>query len=90
MPAPPPALQALVDTVDEVRRVVSFKRLTLTDFKIDIPRLAKKSVLKKALAAAGGWHTHGFGPHYAIFYDVHTAHTNLWAASQTDSLSVDG
>jgi large subunit ribosomal protein L14e len=43
------ALQALVDRPDEIRRTESFKRLTLTDFKLDIPRLAKKSVLKKAL-----------------------------------------
>ena len=31
---------------------MNFKRLALTDFKIDIPRLAKKPVLKKALADA--------------------------------------
>ncbi|KAL6774339.1 RPL14 [Auxenochlorella protothecoides x Auxenochlorella symbiontica] len=44
--------RALVDRPDEIRRVVNFKRLVLTDFKIDIPRLAKKSVLTKALEEA--------------------------------------
>ena len=29
--------------------MMNFKRLTITDFKIEIPRLAKKTVLKKAL-----------------------------------------
>ena len=47
------SLQALVDRPDEVRRVVSFKRIALTDFKVDIPRLAKKTVLKKALEESG-------------------------------------
>jgi len=42
-------MQALIDRPDEVRRVENFKRLAITDYKIDIPRLAKKSVLKKAL-----------------------------------------
>jgi large subunit ribosomal protein L14e len=42
-------LQALVDRPDEVRRTMNFKRLVITDFKVDIPRLAKKTVLKKAL-----------------------------------------
>lgn len=42
-------LQALVDRPDEVRRPMNFKRLVITDFKVDIPRLAKKAVLKKAL-----------------------------------------
>lgn len=45
--------QALVDFPGQTRRVISFKRLALTDYTIDIPRLAKKSVLKKALDAAG-------------------------------------
>lgn len=42
--------RALIDRPDIVRRVESFRRLTLTDYKIDIPRLAKKSVLKAKLA----------------------------------------
>lgn len=45
--------QALVDRPDEVRRVINFKRLAITDLKVDIPRLAKKSVLKEALATSG-------------------------------------
>ena len=54
-PPPPPALhaQALVDRPDEVRRVENFKRLAITDLKVDIPRLAKKAVLKKALEEGG-------------------------------------
>eukprot|EP01025_Chloroclados_australasicus_P019345 TRINITY_DN2054_c0_g1_i1.p2 TRINITY_DN2054_c0_g1~~TRINITY_DN2054_c0_g1_i1.p2 ORF type:complete len:146 (-),score=18.28 TRINITY_DN2054_c0_g1_i1:297-695(-) len=44
--------RALVDRPDEVRRPLSFKRLALTDFKIDIPRLAKKKVLKEAYETA--------------------------------------
>ena len=42
-----------MDRPDEVRRVVNFKRLVLTDFKVDIPRLAKKRVLKEALEQSG-------------------------------------
>lgn len=51
-PAPAHA-QALVDFPGQTRRVISFKRLALTDFTVDIPRLAKKSVLKKAVDEAG-------------------------------------
>lgn len=46
-------LQALVDRPDEVRRIINFKRLVLTDFKIEIPRLAKKKVLSAALEESG-------------------------------------
>ena len=46
-------IQALVDRPDEVRRMVNFKRMVLTDFKIDIPRLAKKKVLTAALEESG-------------------------------------
>jgi hypothetical protein len=46
--------QALVDRPDEVRRVINFKRLALTDIKLDIPRLAKKKVLSEALSTTGG------------------------------------
>lgn len=46
--------QALVDRPDEVRRVMNFKRLALTDLKVDIPRLAKKKVLSEALSTSGG------------------------------------
>ena len=45
--------RALVDRPDETRHVISLKRLALTDFKIDIPRLAKKSVLAAKLKETG-------------------------------------
>ena len=45
--------QALIDHPTEIRRMESFKRMTLTDFKIDIPRLANKKTLKAALESAG-------------------------------------
>lgn len=48
-------LQALVDFPGQTRRVVSFKRMALTDFTVEIPRLAKKAVLKKAIEEAGEW-----------------------------------
>ena len=51
----PPPLQALVDRPDAVRKALNFKRLALTDIKIDIPRAAKKSVLAKALADSGAF-----------------------------------
>jgi len=47
--------QALVDSPDSIRHVESFKRLTLTNQKIDIPRLAKKAVIKAKFAEAGAW-----------------------------------
>ena len=43
-----------MDRPGEVRRVINFKRLALTDIKLDIPRLAKKKVLSEALSTAGG------------------------------------
>ena len=46
-------LQALVDRPDETRRVMNFKRLALTDHKLDVPRLAKKKAIKKALESNG-------------------------------------
>ena len=46
-------LQALIDRPDEERRVINFKRLALTDIKIDVPRLAKKKVLTEAFTSAG-------------------------------------
>lgn len=48
------AVQALVDRPNETRRVINFKRLALTDIKIDIPRIAKKKVLKEAYDSEGG------------------------------------
>lgn len=41
--------QALVDLPDIVRRPVSFKRLAITDFKVDIKRCPRKQDLKQAL-----------------------------------------
>ena len=49
--------QALVDRPEEIRRVINFKRLAITDLKIDIPRLAKKKVLKEALETSGACQT---------------------------------
>ncbi len=42
-----------MDRPDEERRVISFKRLTLTDIKIEVPRLAKKKVLTEAFTSGG-------------------------------------
>ncbi|KAK8966958.1 hypothetical protein KSP40_PGU021394 [Platanthera guangdongensis] len=44
--------RALIDAPDMVRGQINFKRLSLTDFKIDIPRIPKKSKLIAALDAA--------------------------------------
>ncbi|RZC94109.1 hypothetical protein C5167_016803 [Papaver somniferum] len=45
--------RALVDAPDMVRSQMSFKRLSLTDIKVDIGRTPKKKVLIKAMEAAG-------------------------------------
>ena len=45
--------QALVDAPDMVRGQMNFKRLSLTDIKIDIPRVPKKKTLIDAMEAAG-------------------------------------
>lgn len=42
-----------MDRPDEVRRVINFKRLAITEHKVDIPRLAKKKVLAAALEESG-------------------------------------
>lgn len=42
-----------MDAPEIVRTVVNFKRLTLTDIKIDVRRLAKKKELKEAIEAGG-------------------------------------
>ncbi|KAK7278426.1 hypothetical protein RJT34_23454 [Clitoria ternatea] len=44
--------RALVDAPDMVRSPVNFKRLSLTDIKIDIKRVPKKKDLVKAMEAA--------------------------------------
>lgn len=36
-----------------IRKVTNFKRLSVTDFKVDIPRLASKKVLTAKLAEDG-------------------------------------
>ena len=46
-------LQALVDAPDMVRSQMNFKRLSLTDIKIDIKRVPKKKELLAAMEAAG-------------------------------------
>ncbi|KAE9620910.1 putative 60S ribosomal protein L14 [Lupinus albus] len=46
--------RALVDAPDIVRSQVNFKRLSLTDLKVDIKRIPKKKDLISALEAAGG------------------------------------
>lgn len=45
--------QALVDAPDMVRGQMNFKRLSLTDIKIDIPRVPKKKTLIDAMEKAG-------------------------------------
>ncbi len=49
----PAHAQALVDAPGLTRHVETFKRLTLTDFKVEIPRLASKKVLTAAWTEAG-------------------------------------
>eukprot|EP00878_Enallax_costatus_P000324 GHUV01000398.1.p1 GENE.GHUV01000398.1~~GHUV01000398.1.p1 ORF type:complete len:133 (+),score=52.34 GHUV01000398.1:134-532(+) len=44
--------RALVDAPTETRRVMNFKRLQLTDLKVEIPRLASKKVLTEAFTSA--------------------------------------
>ncbi|KAH7517401.1 hypothetical protein FEM48_Zijuj09G0059700 [Ziziphus jujuba var. spinosa] len=45
--------RALVDAPDIVRTQMNFKRLSLTDIKIDINRVPKKKTLVQAMEAAG-------------------------------------
>ncbi|MCO5609732.1 hypothetical protein L7F22_068799 [Adiantum nelumboides] len=44
--------RALVDALDMVRGAMNFKRLSLTDIKIDIPRMPKKKQLAEAINSA--------------------------------------
>lgn len=44
--------RALVDAPDMVRVAMNFKRLSLTDIKIDIPRMPKKKQLTEAIESA--------------------------------------
>ncbi|CAI0385806.1 unnamed protein product [Linum tenue] len=45
--------RALVDAPDMVRSQLNFKRLTLTDIKIDINRVPRKKTLIEAMEKAG-------------------------------------
>lgn len=45
--------QALVDAPDMERSQMNFKRLSLTDIKIDIKRVPKKKELIEAMKAGG-------------------------------------
>jgi hypothetical protein len=45
--------QALIDAPGLTRRMETFKRLTLTDFTLDIPRLAAKKVVNEKWTSAG-------------------------------------
>ncbi|KAL2604849.1 hypothetical protein AAZV13_09G090000 [Glycine max] len=47
--------RALVDAPDMVRSQVNFKRLSLTDIKIDIKRVPKKKDLVKAMEDKSSW-----------------------------------
>ncbi|KAG6481635.1 60S ribosomal protein L14-1-like [Zingiber officinale] len=44
--------RALVDAPDMIRGQINFKRLSLTDIKIDIPRVPKKKTLIEAMETA--------------------------------------
>lgn len=63
-------LQALVDAPGETRHVVNFKRLTLTDFKLEIPRLASKKVVTEAFSSSGECST---GPHGTSMHNQQAA-----------------
>ncbi|KAK4408160.1 60S ribosomal protein L14-1 [Sesamum angolense] len=56
--------RALVDAPDMVRSQMNFKRLSLTDIKIDIKRVPKKNTLIAAMEAAdvkGKWEKSSWG-----------------------------
>ncbi|KAI3442105.1 ENTH domain-containing protein [Psidium guajava] len=56
--------RALVDAPDMVRSQMNFKRLSLTDIKIDIKRVPRKSALIKAMQEAdvqGKWDKSSWG-----------------------------
>ncbi|XP_051141715.1 60S ribosomal protein L14-1 [Andrographis paniculata] len=56
--------RALVDAPDMVRGQMNFKRLSLTDIKIDIKRVPKKKALVAAMEAAdvkGKWEKSSWG-----------------------------
>ncbi|CAN0829190.1 60S ribosomal protein L14-1 [Linum grandiflorum] len=56
--------RALVDSPDMVRSQINFKRLTLTDIKIEINRVPKKKTLVEAMEKAdvkGKWENSSWG-----------------------------
>ncbi|KAI3855402.1 hypothetical protein MKX03_025360 [Papaver bracteatum] len=61
--------RALVDAPDMVRSQMSFKRLSLTDIKIDIGRIPKKKVLIGAMEAADvkkKWESSSWGRKFIV------------------------
>lgn len=66
--------QALVDAPDMVRSQMNFKRLSLTDIKIDIKRVPKKKALIAAMEAAGEY-LKPWKPQKS--YCVHTKEVNI-------------
>eukprot|EP00250_Pteridium_aquilinum_P033809 c634_g1_i1 orf=131-532(+) len=56
--------RALVDAPDMIRAAMNFKRLSLTDIKIEIPRMPKKKQLAEAINSAdvhGKWANSSWG-----------------------------
>jgi hypothetical protein len=47
------SLRVLVDSPEMTRKVESLRRLSLTDQKVEIPRLASKKVLSAKLTESG-------------------------------------
>lgn len=79
--------QALVDAPAEGRRVMNFKRLALTDIKVEIPRLASKKVLTEAFNAAGAapWmHAGGQGILLWSYRIVACSHGTLESPAQVE------
>ena len=63
--------QALVDAPDMVRCQMNFKRLSLTDIKIDIKRVPKKTTLIKAMEEAGN--DKAYAANLFSIYGLHAA-----------------
>merc|ERR1712086_99652 len=61
--------KALIDLPDMVRQPINFKRLSLTDVKIDIKRMPGKTALKAALEESGAiesFHASAWGKKLAV------------------------
>lgn len=58
-----PSAQALIDAPGLVRQQINYKRLSLTDIVVEIPKCPKKSDLKEALKAAGTCAEHTVSHH---------------------------